>query len=191
MGSKLDKYTDPELFELVQSKGELANEAFSLLYDRHSPRVFAYCRRFLGNKEEAQDVLQEAFIRLYKSANSERDMTNVPAFILTIARNLCVNTQKKRQPEISFEEYMAVREDYDKDDDELLDLINTAMDLLPDDYKEVFILREYDGLSYQEIAEVTNSSLSNVKVRIYRAKQKIKEILAPYLVDLNKHDNNG
>src|SRR5690554_6594709 len=98
MGSKLDKYTDPELFEIIQSQGELANEAFSELYDRHSPRVFAYCRRFLGNKEEAQDVLQEAFIRLYKSANGEREMTNVPAFILTTARNLCVNLQKKKKP---------------------------------------------------------------------------------------------
>lgn len=191
MGSKLDKYTDPELFDLVQSKGELADEAFSLLYDRHSPRVFAYCRRFLGNKEEAQDVLQEAFIRLYKSANSEREMTNVPAFILTIARNLCVNLQKKKKPLVSYEDYMVVRENYNKDEDELLDLIKMAMELLPDDYKEVFILREYDGLSYQDIAEITKTSLTNVKVRIYRAKQKIKEILEPYLVDLNKHRDDG
>jgi RNA polymerase sigma-70 factor (ECF subfamily) len=182
MGSKLDKYTDPELFELVQSKGELANDAFSLLYDRHSPRVFAYCRRFLGNKEEAQDILQETFIRLYKSADSERDMTNVPAFILTIARNLCVNLQKKRKPEISYEDYMIVREDYDKDEDELLELIRTALELLSDEYREVFILREYEGLSYQDIADVTNSSLSNVKVRIYSAKQIVKDILAHYLV---------
>lgn len=189
MGSKLDKYSDPELFELVQSRGKLADNAFSELYDRHSPRVFAYCRRFLGNKEEAQDVLQEAFIRLYKSSNSDREMTNVPAFILTIARNLCVNYQKKKKPLVSYEDYMFVR-DNNNDDNELLDLIKMAMETLPDDYKEVFILREYDGLSYQDIADITDTSLTNVKVRIYRAKQKIKDILEPYLADLNKHENN-
>lgn len=189
MGTKLDKYSDPELFELVQSRGKLANSAFSELYDRHSPRVFAYCRRFLGNKEEAQDVLQETFIRLYKSSNSNREMTNVPAFILTIARNLCVNIQKKKKPLVSYEDYMFVR-DENHDDNELLDLIKMAMETLPEEYKEVFILREYEGLSYQDIAEITDTSLTNVKVRIYRAKQKIKDILEPYLVDLNKHENN-
>lgn len=187
MGSKLDKYTDPELFELVQSRGKQADDAFSELYDRHSPRVFAYCRRFLGNKEEAQDVLQDTFIRLYKSSYSDREMTNVPAFILTIARNLCVNSQKKKKPLVSYEDYMDVRENHSKDEDELLNLIKMAMEVLPDDYREVFILREYEGLSYLDIANITDSTMSNVKVRIFRAKQKIKEILAPYLADLEKN----
>ena len=188
MGSKLEKYSDPELFELVQSRGKLADAAFSELYDRHSPRVFAYCRRFLGNKEEAQDVLQDTFVRLYKSAKKDREMTNVPAFILTIARNLCVNFIKKQKPVVAYEDYMHVSDNSNKDDKELLGLIKMAMDLLPDDYKEVFILREYDGLSYKDIADVTGSTMNNVKVRIYRAKQKVKEILEPYLEDLSKHD---
>jgi RNA polymerase sigma-70 factor (ECF subfamily) len=116
-------------------------------------------------------------------------MTNVPAFILTIARNLCVNYQKKKKPLISYEDYMFVRDD-NNDDNELLDLIKMAMETLADDYKEVFILREYEGLSYQDIADITETSLDNVKVRIYRAKQKIKDILEPYLADLNKHEKN-
>ncbi len=68
----------------------------------------------------------------------------------------------------------------------MLALIRAAIKTLPEDYAEVFILREYDGLSYAEIAEVTGESLANVKVRIYRAKQKIRETLAPYLADLSK-----
>ena len=69
---------------------------------------------------------------------------------------------------------------------ELLKLITTALELLPDDYRESFVLREYDGLSYQEIAEITNSSMATVKIRLFRAKQKIRDILAPYLADLAK-----
>jgi RNA polymerase sigma-70 factor (ECF subfamily) len=61
------------------------------------------------------------------------------------------------------------------------------MEQLPTDYKEAFVLREYEGLSYQEIAELTESSLSTVKIRIFRAKQKIREILAPYVADLSQH----
>jgi RNA polymerase sigma-70 factor (ECF subfamily) len=73
------------------------------------------------------------------------------------------------------------------DKKELLSLITQAMETLPLDYKEAFILREYEGLSYQEIADMTESSLSTVKIRIYRAKQKIRDILAPYIADISKH----
>jgi RNA polymerase sigma-70 factor (ECF subfamily) len=58
--------------------------------------------------------------------------------------------------------------------------------MIPDDYREVFILREYEGLSYAEIAEVVDSSLSNVKVRIFRAKQKIRDILTPYIREFSE-----
>lgn len=75
-----------------------------------------------------------------------------------------------------------------RDKDELLDLITRALDLLPPELREAFVLREYDGLSYAEIADVIGEPLSTVKIRIYRSKQKIREILAPYLADLSKYD---
>jgi RNA polymerase sigma-70 factor (ECF subfamily) len=68
---------------------------------------------------------------------------------------------------------------------ELLDILGRALDLLPDDYREAFVLREYNGLSYNEIAETVGISLDIVKIRIFRAKKKLREILAPYLVDLD------
>ena len=71
---------------------------------------------------------------------------------------------------------------------QLLNLIKRALDLLPAEYREAFILREYEGMSYSEIAEMIGESLSNVKIRIYRAKQKIREILAPYLADISKYE---
>lgn len=186
MAKDFEKYEDAELFDLISNQDKQAEAAFGELYDRYSSRVFAYCRRFLGNKEEAQDVFQETFVRLYQSAQKDRNMTNVPAFILTIARNLCVNAKKREKHDLSFEEFMVAKESSKYEDDELLNLIKMAIDVLPEDYKEIFILREYDGLSYADIAEVTGTSLNNVKVRIYRAKQKVREILAPYLADLSK-----
>ena len=122
--------------------------------------------------EEAQDVFQETFTRFYQSAQKDRDMTNVPAFLLKIARNLCVNAKRREKPHVTFEEYMSSSTHPNNDKDELLNLIHIALDELSDEYKEMFILREYDGLSYQDISDLTGISLSNVKVRIYRSKQK-------------------
>jgi RNA polymerase sigma-70 factor (ECF subfamily) len=188
MSKKYEQMEDEELFSLLSKEKETAEKAFSELYARYSPRVFAYCRRFLSNKEEAQDVFQEAFVRFFQSASDDRVMTNVPGFLLRITRNLCVNEIRRNKNNVTFEEYMVI-EDHDiSDKDELLNLIKRALDLLSPEYREAFVLREYEGLSYAEIAEMTNESLSNVKIRIYRAKQKIREILAPYLADISKYE---
>ena len=184
---KYEENSDIELFDLLKSDRETAEKAFAELYARHSPRVYAYCRRFLGDKDDAQDVFQETFIRFYQSADSKRVMTNVPAFILKIARNLCVNNKSRQSSHYSFEEYMAIADNIRPEDNELLGLIKHALELLPDEYREIFIMREYNGLSYNEIAEVTNLSMSLVKVRIHRARQKLREILSPYLADLSKY----
>jgi RNA polymerase sigma-70 factor (ECF subfamily) len=79
--------------------------------------------------------------------------------------------------------YVSIGTNYEQK--ELLDLITRSLDLLEDDYREAFVLREYSGLSYEEIAEVTGISLGNAKSRVFRAKQKIKSILNPYLKDIS------
>lgn len=186
MADNFEKYSDSELFYKLQSDKQTADKAFAELYSRLAPRIFAYCRRFMGNREEAQDVFQETFVRFYQSAKQERNMTNVPAFALKIARNLCVNHLRKESPAISFEDYMAAHDDDRDEKDEMLNLIKRALKLLPDDYREIFILREYEGMSYTEIADITGETLANVKVRIFRAKQKIREILEPYMKEFEE-----
>jgi RNA polymerase sigma-70 factor (ECF subfamily) len=87
---------------------------------------------------------------------------------------------------VEFEDYQYLVPPKSAETSEFLQLITTALDMIPDDYREVFILREYEGLSYAEIAEVVDSSLSNVKVRIFRAKQKIRDILTPYIREFSE-----
>lgn len=183
MVDKTEQYSDSELYYQLNKDKETAERAFAELYSRYSSRVFAYCRRFLGNKQDAQDVYQETFVRFFQSAQQDREMTNVPAFLLKIARNLCVNFKRKQKDNVSYEDYMVINNNRN-DKEELLNLIKMALDVLPDEYRDIFILREYQGLSYNEIADVTNISLASVKIRIFRAKQKIREILQPYLADL-------
>ncbi len=185
MAKSIDKYNDSELYYMLSSDKKMADKAFAELYNRHSSRIYAYCRRFLGNKEDAQDVFQETFMRFLDSTKHERVMTNVPAFMLKIARNLCVNIKRRDKNPVSFEEYM-VQDDTSDNNNELLKLIKMALEILPDEYKDIFVLREYDGLSYQDISDITELPLSTVKIRIYRAKQKIREILEPYLKEIEK-----
>jgi RNA polymerase sigma-70 factor (ECF subfamily) len=183
-----ENLSDFELFELLKKGDRDSNKAFNELYSRYSPRVYAYCRRFMGGKDEADDIFQETFVRFYESSKMERQMTNVPGFLLRIARNLCVNKKKSESKLTQYEEYMGLDKSSLSDKEELVKLIQMALDLLSDDYREAFVLREYDGLSYNEIAELTNTSLATVKIRIFRAKQKIKEVLQPYLADLTKNE---
>jgi RNA polymerase sigma-70 factor (ECF subfamily) len=182
------KMSDIELYAALKLEKPSSEKAFAELYARYSPRIFAYCRRILGDYDRAQDAFQETFVKFFNSAQQEREMTNVPAYLLRIARNLCLNMQRSNKGQISLEEYhLPSSYDMSHDKKELLLLITQAMETLPLDYKEAFILREYEGLSYQEIADMTESSLSTVKIRIYRAKQKIRDILAPYIADISKH----
>ena len=185
MKPNFEQKEDIELYYLMRGGTKTSEKAFAELYIRYSPRIYAYCRRFLGNKQDAQDVFQESFVRFYQSSQQERVMTNIPAFLLKIARNLCVNFKKRTHKPVTLEDYIHSEPDR-HDKDELLNLIKTTLDLLPQEYRELFILREYEYLTYHEIAELTGISLATVKIRLFRAKQKIRDILAPYLSEIDK-----
>ncbi len=188
----METYSDVELFAFIHqgSSGDrrLSEAAFKELYARLSPRIYAYCRKVLSDTDQAQDVFQDTFIRFYNSAQQEREMTNVAAFLLRIARNLCLNAKRDNNTHrfVEFEEYHSVKMDNSADNQELMGLINKALEQLPHDYREVFVLREYDGLAYAEIGEIVGCTEATAKIRSFRAKQKIRELLQPYLQDLDR-----
>ena len=188
----MESYSDIELFSFIRVGNDgdrkLSDAAFKELYNRLSPRIYAYCRRVLSDQDVAQDVFQDTFIRFYNSAQQEREMTNVPAFLLRIARNLCLNAKRDGGAHhfVEFEDYHSSQRDASMDDKELLNLITKSLDHLPHDYREVFVLREYDGLSYAEIGEIVGCTEATAKIRSFRAKQKIRDVLAPYLQDLER-----
>lgn len=182
--------SDLELFYELTGEKHSAEAAFAELYRRHASRIFAYCHRIMGSYEQAQDAFQETFIRFYKSAQASRQMTNIAAYLLRIARNICLNTMRAVPHQIQestqiINEFHGASAPYSLENKELLQLISMALELLPENYREVFVLREYDGFSYSEIAEILGQPTTTVKVRIFRAKQRIREILAPYLKDLS------
>lgn len=187
MSRQFRKYSDPELFVLLTT--DEAEQAFSELYNRHSTMIYAYCVRVLGDREAAADAFQETFIRLLQSAKRLIELENVKGYILRIARNLCLNEKKRRSiaPDVEFDESMynpGVSRKAERD--EMLGLIEMAVELLPIDMREAFVLREYDGLSYNDIAQVLNVRLETAKVRVFRARQRLRDVLEPYMNDTNQ-----
>jgi RNA polymerase sigma-70 factor (ECF subfamily) len=137
-----------------------------------------------GDTEQSKDIFQETFMRFYESAQKERVMTNVPAFLLIIARNLCLNVKRQTKEMMNVDDYQIPQLETPPEQTEMLQLITMAMELLPDDYRETFFLRDFEDMSYAEISKVLKIPEVTVRVRVSRARQKIREILQPYLVEL-------
>lgn len=177
---------DLDLYVQLSLDEPVAQAALSALYRRYSQRIYTYCRKIIGDNQIAEDLLQETFIKLYDSGKQSRQIENFPAYLMTIARNLCLSYRaRNRKAYVPVEDFHLTARDVPYEHKELLQLIQTSLELLPEDYREAFVLREYNGLTYNEISEVIGESLDVVKVRIFRAKKKLRDILAPYLSDLN------
>lgn len=186
MSNKISKYDDTQLYEMLSGKRNEAEAAFAELYARYSQRVYAYCLRVTGHSEDAKDIFQETFIKFFDTAKDHARVDNVPGFLLKIARNICINNKREKKPNFSIEDFHTWTNDSDYERNELLQLLASALELLETEYREAFVLRLYQGLSYPEIAKITGDSVSAIKNRVWRAKEKIKEILTPYLEDLSK-----
>jgi RNA polymerase sigma factor (sigma-70 family) len=173
-------YSDIELYELLLEEGQVRELAFSELYSRHSQRVYLYCRKVLGDSA-ADDVFQDTFIRFLNSVHQERTMTNVPAFILRIARNLCLNYKRDRKSNsVVFEDFLFPTTDNQVESQETARLITMALDLLSEERKEAIILQMYHGMSYEEIGECLHVPTTTVRNWIVRGKKQLRDILAPY-----------
>ncbi len=177
--------SDKELYRRLSGSKKAAQAAFSQLYDRYEARIYTYCYRILDDKTKAEDILQEVFVRFYESVRAGREVANVSSYLFRIARNQCLNEKaRKSNANVEFQEEMTSREDQSYDKTEFLNLIEAALETLPDDYNEILVLREIEGCSYDEIAAVTGVQPSVARVRVYRAKRMIRDVLKPFLNDL-------
>jgi len=174
----------------MKSNSKEAEAAFGEVYSRFSNRIYAYCFRVTDDSNDANDLFQETFLSFFNSISDIKDSQGrIFPYLLKIARNLCLNSKRTVRNFVNIseiDEYSLVTENKNYENEELLELIAKALDCLEFEYREVFVLRQYQGLSYIEIAELNGESVTAVKNRYWRAKDKIKDILQPYLNDLTK-----
>lgn len=190
MAKKLNEYSDNELYKLLFKDKKTSEQAFAEIYKRHATKVFTYCKYYLRDDADAKDVFQETFIKLHTTKLPDRKMPNLAGFLIKISRNLCLNFMRDNPNNIHFEDYMENNikvVDQEKKEYKNIDvIIRESVDLLPEKYKDIFILKEYEGFTYLEICEILGESIDNVKVLLYRAKLKLRTILEPKLKEIDE-----
>lgn len=175
---------DPALIDAFRQGDEFA---FVALYDRYKGAIYAYCAKMLLDRTAAEDLLQETFARAYEHRERLLNSTSFKAWLFTIARNQCLNALRKKGREVGFEPEapeLPARGATPFGNllkSEQAELVSRTLDQLSPSYREVVVLREYQNLSYAEIAAVTKTTESSVKSRLFKARRKIGEILRPWL----------
>jgi RNA polymerase sigma-70 factor (ECF subfamily) len=167
---------DASLLERFQA-GD--NAAFADLFDRHNNRLFVYCLKMVGSREQARDLTQELWERVIRLRASGQRIINPLGFFLTIARNLSLNHLKARRDHASLaslpESAHPVEALHQRS--ELEELILAALDLLPFDQREVLVLNIYCGYTMEEIAAMLGKSPDAIWKRASRARQRLRRMV--------------
>lgn len=174
---------DEELLALLQSK-ETAEQAFAHLVQQQSPRLYAIIRRIVYRHEDADDVLQNTFIKVWKNIGSFRGDSKLSTWLYTIATNEALShiRKEKRQRKLPLEtdEYdlsALLKSDPYFNGDELVVELMEAIDKLPEKQKLTFELRYFEELPYNEISEITGTSVGALKANYHHATKKLHKYL--------------
>jgi RNA polymerase sigma-70 factor, ECF subfamily len=172
--------------------------AFNELVERYQNRLLNFVYRTTGDRERAEDLVQETFIRVYRHLHRFDQSKKFSTWVYTIASNLAKNElrNRSRNPLVLFQMF---RKNDDSDsrplewedntyrpDDlfrkrHLKSMVDSAVDQLPEHHRTVFVLREMEGKTYEEIADITGANLGTVKSRLNRARNSFAQLIAPLL----------
>jgi RNA polymerase sigma-70 factor (ECF subfamily) len=201
IGAGLAEDTDKELVKRVQ-RGDLA--AFDMLFARYQTKILNLIGRYVRDSEEVQDVAQEAFIKAYRALPRFRGDSAFYTWLYRIAINTAKNhlvARSRRPPAMDVDVEDAdyrddadvLRESEDPESamarDQLRDTIDQALVDLPDDLRSALTLREFDGLSYEQIAEILECPVGTVRSRIFRAREFVDQRMQPLLSNVDDEAN--
>lgn len=167
----------------------LGNQAdFKVLYELFSRKIFSVSVRFGLSHEEASEVVQDVFVKVWQYRHTLDENLSVNAYLFTITKNLLITRQKKQAYEIAYKKYLEKQDISSLLDtenvvvySELEALTQSIIRKLPAQQREIFLLSKTKNLSHKEIADKLNVSLRTVENQVYRATKKIKDTL-------KKHD---
>lgn len=181
-------------FVLMERIGAGDHDAFRALVERHQGAVIGTVAKMLGNASESEDIAQQVFLRIWRHAKRYRPDAKFTTYLFTITRNLVFNEsrRKSRKKEVSSDEReensnQLVEASPDRQPDaellhaELQQAVDDAIASLPETQRMAVVLRRYEQMSYEEIAEVLDLSVSAVKSLLFRARTALREALSGYL----------
>lgn len=177
--------TDPDR-KAVQEFLAGSDTAFLQLYAKYESPLLLYCRRMMVAERLAEDVFQEIWIRIFEFRSRGMEINFFKGLLFRTARNLALNTLRLEKYRAgSSEALQTLVSDQEShtsyEQQEIKILLKRALAKLPFEQREAFVLHEYSGYSYSEIAEMMNTSEVNVKVRAYRARTRLKKVITSWL----------
>lgn len=187
--------TDEELVAAILAG---STELYSDLVKRYQGRIVNYLYRLLRNVDDARDLAQEVFLRVYRALDRYNPQYKFSTWLFRVAQNAAIDVVRKRRLKVvsmhrpadegsegSTWEFPSHDPDAygDARNRERGDAIRLAIDNLPEEYRELICMRHYAELSYGEISEIKEMPLGTVKNKLFRGRQMLKEKLADYLTD--------
>jgi RNA polymerase sigma-70 factor (ECF subfamily) len=196
--SEFPSFQDWDDSRIVAAYLSGSKRAFTELVERYQKRLLNFVYRTIGDRERAEDLVQEVFIRVHRHLARFDQTKKFSTWIYTIASNLAKNElrNRSRSPLVLFQ---TIKKNWDADhrplqfedkhqrpDDlyrkrHLRDLVQWAVRQLPEHHRVVFVLRELEGKTYEEIADITDCNLGTVKSRLNRARNRFAQVIAPLL----------
>ena len=178
---------------LLQAARGGDTEALEALLRRYQPQIYRFGMKMCRDPEDAQDILQETLFAAARTLHGFRGGSSVSTWLYTIARSFCIKKRRRSvfAPEVvSLESEAPLAQsapDKARDpertlaDREVADALESAIASLEPEYREVLVLRDVEGLSAAEVAEVTGLSVAAVKSRLHRARMAVRDRLSPFL----------
>ncbi len=166
------------------------SDAFGLLVQRYQDRLYPTALRLTGRSEDALDLLQETFLRGYRKLSGFHGESSFYTWVYRIMVNLALTERRRRRPRLHRPQIGAAAPDAadpseDSSPDRRLerseseDLVHRALDRLAADHRVVVVMKEFDGLRYDQIAEALGVPVGTVRSRLHRARVELRELLAP------------
>ena len=180
--------------ELVQEVRNGRRQAFTALMRRYQERVYWVARRIVGSHDDADDIVQETFVKAYLALGEFRGDSSFFTWIYRIAVNLSLNALRKRQVLNYLHESELLSRILPSPDDPGKDLENSeiesalqrAVATLPEKQKAVFVMRYYDEMTYEEIGRVLKTSVGGLKANYFHALRKVREYMRHEIQDGEK-----
>ena len=172
----------------------------TILFERYKNPILNFCLRILGNRADAEDTTSEVFLSLFAKQYTYHPNAKFSTWLSTIARNCCISRIRTKNNLVSiwFKKEDGSVDEWDIEDSselsraslenkEMAKRVRVSISKLPLEQKEAIVLREYQGLHYEQIAQVLNCSLEKTKILIFRAREQLRDDLSSFV----KEGHNG
>ena len=184
-------------YEFIEALREGTNKAHAQLLEEYQQKVFATCISFVPNQEDAEDIAQEVFVEIFNSTEKFKGESKLSTWIYRIATNKCLEFIRKKNAKKRFGFMQSLmgndlpidRSSYftefnhpgvQLENKEKTEILFAAIHKLPEAQRVVYTLNKIDDLSYKEVSEITDKSVSSIESLLFRAKKNLKTLLYEY-----------